>query len=429
MGLKRTYVLISLLAVVLLIHLLFINVNVDNYYWDEVVFLHLVENINDGSYSSDIGENYRPPLFPFLLSYFPLNYVPLFLFFLVVLSTVAVFLLGREMYNVDVGLIAALLFVNIPVYFFYSLKILAEPLVIIFLTLGMACLYKYEKTLSPIFVYLTAACAGLAFLTKYQAGIFVGAVAIYLLTKKFRREFILATAVFLVTISPLFVLSYATFGDPFAMVISNLLEHTTPNGTFTYYFAQLPTVFGLFIAVMLLYGLCCDGNKTPLLLFMGLYFLFLLALSQKYERFLVLLFPFVAVLAARGVYEMETRWNVGTLFLVGWIVVTITLSIGLLEEDAHNTSFLIYTAEDLDLDGTVLTNSPAYFLYFGGLDAYNFPKWHEDISAYDFYILDSYHPRDDDAYSGYVNYIKANKKLLYQLSDGRREIVVYGSYV
>ena len=138
---KWIYVLI--LFIIVGLRLGYMDVNEDNYYWDEMVYLHLSESIEQGSYYSSIGEEFRAPLFPFLLSFF--NQLHFIMFILVIVGMLLVYYLGKEIYNEEVGLISAIILGSMELYFFYSLKILVEPLTIIFLLGAMILLYKSKK--------------------------------------------------------------------------------------------------------------------------------------------------------------------------------------------------------------------------------------------------------------------------------------------
>ncbi|MDP3918347.1 MAG: hypothetical protein Q8Q35_00380, partial [Nanoarchaeota archaeon] len=74
---KKHLFYIILLIIVLGSHIIYYDFNKENLYWDEVVFLQLADNIGEGSYHSELGEHYRPPLFPFILSFFGYKYTHL----------------------------------------------------------------------------------------------------------------------------------------------------------------------------------------------------------------------------------------------------------------------------------------------------------------------------------------------------------------
>ncbi|MAG78258.1 hypothetical protein CL616_02735, partial [archaeon] len=209
---KWIYVLI--LFIIVGLRLGYMDVNEDNYYWDEMVYLHLSESIEQGSYYSSIGEEFRAPLFPFLLSFF--NQLHFIMFILVIVGMLLVYYLGKEIYNEEVGLISAIILGSMELYFFYSLKILVEPLTIIFLLGAMILLYKSKK--NNYFIYWASVLMGLAVLTKYLAGVFAISVFLYLMYKKRWKELVISGVIFILMLTPLFVLGLINYGNPFGML-------------------------------------------------------------------------------------------------------------------------------------------------------------------------------------------------------------------
>ena len=412
---KWIYVLI--LFIIVGLRLGYMDVNEDNYYWDEMVYLHLSESIEQGSYYSSIGEEFRAPLFPFLLSFF--NQLHFIMFILVIVGMLLVYYLGKEIYNEEVGLISAIILGSMELYFFYSLKILVEPLTIIFLLGAMILLYKSKK--NNYFIYWASVLMGLAVLTKYLAGVFAISVFLYLMYKKRWKELVISGVIFILMLTPLFVLGLINYGNPFGMLLINFFNETINHGGFFYYFLNFIEIFGWFVPLMFFLGLTSKKDKMPLLFFIIIYFIVLLLISTKYDRFMILLFPFVALIASLGVYKLK---RVGLALLVIWVVFSLQGGLDLVGEDVENTGFLISAAQGLELNGTVMSNSPVYFLYFSDMNIIDMPKEEEDIE-FDYLILDNYHLREDEGYNYYTNYIKSEGKIIYNLSEGSRSVVVY----
>ena len=412
---KWIYVLI--LFIIVGLRLGYMDVNEDNYYWDEMVYLHLSESIEQGSYYSSIGEEFRAPLFPFLLSFF--NQLHFIMFILVIVGMLLVYYLGKEIYNEEVGLISAIILGSMELYFFYSLKILVEPLTIIFLLGAMILLYKSKK--NNYFIYWASVLMGLAVLTKYLAGVFAISVFLYLMYKKRWKELVISGVIFILMLTPLFVLGLINYGNPFEMLLINFFNETINHGGFFYYFLNFIEIFGWFVPLMFFLGLTSKKDKMPLLFFIIIYFIVLLLISTKYDRFMILLFPFVALIASLGVYKLK---RVGLALLVIWVVFSLQGGLDLVGEDVENTGFLISAAQGLELNGTVMSNSPVYFLYFSDMNIIDMPKEEEDIE-FDYLILDNYHLREDEGYNYYTNYIKSEGKIIYNLSEGSRSVVVY----
>ncbi len=424
---KKYYIYIILLLLVIGTRVAYLDINESNYYWDEVIFLHLADNINEGSYYSELGEHFRPPLFPFILSFFGEDLAHYLIFLLVLANLFLVYLLGKEIFDKKTGLIAAILFSAMPLYFFYSFKLLTEPLALCWILLAFYFLYQYEKKKTSYFLFISSFFLGLSVLTRYLSLILVFSFVIYAIFKKWwNKDLLLSIIIFSATISPLFVLGWINYGNPLGMFLTNLLGNTTPNGTIFYYFINFFSILGFFIPFCFILGLKVKEKKLPILIFMIIYFFALMVLSQRYERFFLLLFPFFAIIAAKGVTKLN-KWKLGTVVLIIWLIFNIYTGISLIEEDKDNTFFLIGTAKSLNLDGPIMANSPVYFLYFSDMDSLDFPKDIQNTDSIDYFIVDNYHPRYDTNYSFYVNYLKQNKEILYGLKWEHREIIVYGT--
>ncbi|MFH1971854.1 MAG: glycosyltransferase family 39 protein [archaeon] len=414
---NKKWILLLILFVIVGIRLQYMDINSENYYWDEVVYLDLAKNINNGAYSSDIGEEFRAPLFPFVLSLF--GYAHLLNFLLVIFGMILVYFLGKEIYNDSVGLISAIILGCVQLYFFYSFKVLSEPLTIIFLVGAMLFMYKDR-------FYFASILLGLAVLTRYIAGVFAVAFFLYLLYKKKWKELIVSGLIFALMLTPLFILGWINYGNPFGMLIENFFGQIHPHGGFFYYFIHIYTILGWFIPVMFVYGMFSKENKKPLYFFILLYFIVLMIISTKYERFFILIFPFIAIIAANGVYMLQKKYKLGLLFLAIWVIVSLVVGVVHIGMDRDNTTLLIHTAQELDLDGKVVATSPVYFSYFGDMDVYFVPE-HEDYDVSDakYYIFDSYHARNDSVYNYYTNYIKEEGKVIYNQTEGSRWVIVY----
>jgi len=418
---KRIIYFLLLLILVLVVRAAYAEVNADNYYWDEVVFLELAEE----GYLSESEEVYRPPLFPFLLSFFGEDYGHLFVLELVFCSIFLVYLLGEEMFSTKTGLIAATIFGAMPLYFFYSVKLLTEPLAIIWILMAFFMVVKYEKNNSDYFLYLAAFFLGLAVLTRYLCLVLVFSFLIYAVYRKWSWvEIVKSGGAFIVTLSPLFILGWINYGNPLGMLLVNLFDNTTATGTIFYYFTHFFSMLGFFVPILFVLGLRRWKKVKHVLIFMVAYFVALSLLSQHYERFFILLLPFFAIIAAQGVVYLD-RWNLGRSVLLLWVVIALFAGVEMVDADKDNTAFLIQTAEALQLNGTVMSNSPAYFSYFGDMDVVNFPEDLENIGSISYFVVDNYHPRGDSNYTSYVNYLKDNKEAIYTFNWEHREIIVY----
>ncbi|MEM3036360.1 MAG: glycosyltransferase family 39 protein [Thermoplasmata archaeon] len=91
---------------------------------------------------------------------------------IIIFSTITVlivFLIGKELYNLTVGAISALLLGLAPIYIQFSVLITTDAPLALFVTLALYFSLKYYLTGKHKFIYLSAVFAGCAISTKYNA--------------------------------------------------------------------------------------------------------------------------------------------------------------------------------------------------------------------------------------------------------------------
>jgi len=142
--------------------------------------------------------------------------------FITFLTGLAVFLLGRELYNRKVGFIASIITITIPSFVTYSALIYTDVLVTFFLTMFFLLFTLSIKRGKKIYLYLSGIFGAFAFLTKtsgFAAYIFIFLVFIYELIEKrkiyepFKKYFILFLILIIIP-STFFLRSYFYYKTP-----------------------------------------------------------------------------------------------------------------------------------------------------------------------------------------------------------------------
>lgn len=174
----------------------------------------------------------RPPYWELLLTSFLylfgfkeafVRFLPPFVAFL---TGLAVFLLGKELYNKKVGFMASIMAVTIPSFITYSVLIYTDVLVTFFLTMFFLLFVLSIKKGEKKYLVLSGIFGGFSFLSKitgFAAYIFIFLVCIYVLIKQrklygpFKKYFVL----FLVLTSMAFIIliihisrNYFYYGTP-----------------------------------------------------------------------------------------------------------------------------------------------------------------------------------------------------------------------
>jgi 4-amino-4-deoxy-L-arabinose transferase-like glycosyltransferase len=175
----------------------------------------------------------RPPVIPFLWSIlFRLGSGELFVRFLTELipalvSIWIIYLLGKGMFNKNIGLIAAAFISFNWVFMFYSFRLLTDSPTLMFISLGLYFFWvKYEKpyienkTENLLYLCLGVGFCLLGFMTRYASGVVIAGIAIYLLITRnvlaFKNKKLwIALFVGVLVLLPLFIYYYIGFGNIF----------------------------------------------------------------------------------------------------------------------------------------------------------------------------------------------------------------------
>jgi 4-amino-4-deoxy-L-arabinose transferase-like glycosyltransferase len=139
------------------------------------------------------GHFARPPLWNILIASFLyifgfneffIRFLPPFITFL---TGLAIFLLGKELYDERIGFIAAIIAIAIPSFVTYSVLIYSDVLVTFYTTMFFLLFILYIKKGKMHYLILTGIFGAFAFLSKtsgYAAFIFVILVFIYEIIEK-----------------------------------------------------------------------------------------------------------------------------------------------------------------------------------------------------------------------------------------------------
>ena len=252
--------------------------------WDESVYLSLAAGFSkhpfsygfigfvDMNYECESCAGHRPPLLPLLLSVFFIIFGPALgpdmaihilppLFGM--LSVFAVFLLGRELFNDRIGVMAAVILAVIPLHVLFSGQVLTDVPAGFFVTL---CMYFYwrgfEKNYncSKILFFLFAA---LAILVKYTT-MFLFPVCCLLLLRQGKnarrhitKELFFGIILFFLILLPWFLYSQAEYGNPLAAFLHGIKSQhywgdNIPYITFLVDLSLLLSVFSLVFVIGLL---------------------------------------------------------------------------------------------------------------------------------------------------------------------------------
>jgi 4-amino-4-deoxy-L-arabinose transferase-like glycosyltransferase len=315
--------------------------------WDEIAHL------NNGSLMllGDYHElNYfYPPLYDFATAgFFNVLGVTVFAGRLVsvtfsLLSLWVVFELAYRIYDGKTALAASILLGMFPGYFWLSRMAMIETMLVFFFTVSMLFFFSWLRNFQNKMLVLSGLALGLGFLTKYQmliAGVIMIATIPLLAWNRLKLRFsrfalLIITALLVVT--PWIALSYNIYASqmldkwPYALEVGNpaksVYSERFPLPIF--YFVELtwpysgihPISLFIFILSLLGLGLFAWRRKNAdklLLTWFAVVFVFFTLIPNKHWRYVVPLFPVLAVSAASFIFFFYEKAASAWRGAVGW---------------------------------------------------------------------------------------------------------------
>jgi hypothetical protein len=228
------------------------------------------------------------------------------------LCVLATFELGRLLYGVRAGLLAAAVLALMPYHVIVSRQVLLDGPQAFLTTVTLCLLIRFARSGRTLWLCCAGAGMGLSVLAKEPSVIFCGAVyAFFALSPEIRvrlRAALIALAVMAVTMLP-YPLALSLSGQ--AGTGGNFLAWQLvrePNHSFGFYFTEVPSSVGLAVcalaALSLLsraFGLRWTWRETLVACWIGVPLAFLELWPVKGFQYLLPLAPVVAVLAADGI--------------------------------------------------------------------------------------------------------------------------------
>lgn len=348
--------------------------------WDETVYVNLgtdlSRNLLDYSFShgwSDfipIAQNdlygypnagFRAPLLPYLLAF--LNILQLaflinfFMPFIGALSVILVYWLGKELFNKKIGFIAAIFFAFIPLHVEYSSRVLTDALVTFFVLLSFVSFWKgFEKGNYKYKIFFGIFLA-LSLLSRYTALWIFPVFLLYAVIRgklvQFLRDkyFWFSMVAFVITLLPWLIYGVFTYKNPLGPFIHGAIASNYWGGVQSWYYFfiywwQMFSVIG-FIFVFSLFFLIYKKDflkKEIYLLFLLFIFFLGFAIYQphKEERFLLPIVPALVLISAYTLEKFKKYTNRLVLLCLGFLLVSIIISVYKLYADNHNVNTSCY---------------------------------------------------------------------------------------
>lgn len=426
-----------------MLHLYFYDIN-QGWWWDEAVFLDSAKLIANGE--GYILDQFRPPLFPHLLSLFMFSGTavklipPLFS----VMSVIAIYYLGKALYSRQAGLLSALFLSSSHLFIFFTAKIFGESVFVFLMTMSILFFYSGIRKDERLFL-LAGLFAALSLLTRYTGLILVPLFGMMLIVerKHLKSKWLWAGVfVFVVSLYPWLSFCDCVYSSPFGCMEANfrIVEDTAgfmPDaGNWTYYLDKSVAIFGFAFLLMVpaVFFMQKERKLPDKLMLSGfvLCLVFLACVARKEIKYAVSFFPIFYTFIGYGAYRiLYSKDNNGkekikavpsVLILSILLIAELSSGISLLYDDYLSGSAQREAAEYLKSEGVskgtfIMTENYPVFHYvteagiikfsdmgqgFGEVDEDSFRETVYNKSV-EYVIIDKFEPTYPDFINASVN--------------------------
>jgi len=411
---KNRYIIvffISTLMISVLFKFLLWDVN-KGLWWDEAVYLSLGRNILKGRYFINFHEeSFRPPFLPFIISLCFLfgteSLVKVVVLSFNIVGILATYYLGKTLYSKEMGYIAASVLASFPLYIFFGNKILTESIFITFSSLSVATFYiGIEK--KRTYLYYSSLFFGLCFLTKYFSLFLPIFFIVYILLRKknsiiYEKEIWIGIIIFLLVISPWFILGLINYRNPIGAILDNIKIHsTTSTQPFNLFFINLHKIFGysiLFLPIGIYYLLKNNKENVNLIIITTVIITLILFSVEHHKelRYLISFSPMYAICISYGILNLPKKFRMlGYVLILFFVIQGFFTGISKIYEDRNsgiglkNSSLLI--KELTKPNEYVMSESYPYIYYYSNRKAVRPPndreKFYQLLEKYNIsYVL------------------------------------------
>lgn len=307
------------------------------HYWDETVYLQHGEIIAGESPDNYNEFDFRPPAFSLMLGalFHIFDSSVSAQIFVAVISTLGIFLtylLGKRLFNPEIGVSAAAIYAFSPLMIRISHEILVDPILPVFWILTGLFLQKALENKRKIYYGLTGGAAALAVLTKFTSLVLVPALGLLILLKRieidnwgelFKTRFYISLASdrniwwlaagFALVVAPYLAWSQLTYGSPLHVFVRAIELSGARDPFLTYVKGGFSMLLPPFYLGLLLYfrreNLRQINYLTPVVLALSLLIPAQFWLQNKELRFLTPIIPFAAIMSAKGLSCLEFEFR------------------------------------------------------------------------------------------------------------------------
>jgi 4-amino-4-deoxy-L-arabinose transferase-like glycosyltransferase len=311
------------------------------------------------------------------------------------IGVLLVYILARRVFDEKVALYSAILLTFLPLYNFYSGKVLTDVYASVLITSSVVCFWLGFEKGDKRFKIGTGVVVALAILARYVSIILPIAFLIYLIIKNRNINFLkdkyiwIAILAFLLTLSPLFYYGYKTYGNVLGPFIhgQKATSYWGGNQPWSFYFSNFIRMFSLIwiFFVLGLYSIFTKKNTAILLLLIWFFsfLIFATALPHKEDRFLLPLVSPLVIISALAIKNLKY----GDVIMVFLILISLTVTASWLintyngqnQEEVGCFFKAIDFMKNLDKNSLVFTDSSPLVYYYTHLENHFYTDQYSEV--------------------------------------------------
>lgn len=358
---------------------------------DEYMYLNKLIGITSGGYISDYAQDryFFHYSYSAIINFAALTFrsTEIISLFFVAVSIIPTYLLGKELFNKEVGYIAALFLASNPSFIFYSIRLLTEAPLIFVIISFLYFFYKWSKRRSRIDFFISCIFLMLAIFVKFHGIVFLGIGAVYiLLASNFKdlKKNILYISILIITLVSLINWNlhynlYLMLSELFSRIANEISHDVIWVGYKAYITYFSPDLYSIPFVVLFYFGVAAFlkepfNKKIFLLIPIAVYVLFISLIGGLFgigvRNFLVII-PLMSIIAAYGIVQRGRIYRSVFWSLLGLYLIALSIMVIFAPRFPH----LNFILPDLPLWIRILTFSAAFAIVILIFHDWKAEKW------------------------------------------------------
>ncbi|MEK6874149.1 MAG: glycosyltransferase family 39 protein [Nanoarchaeota archaeon] len=384
--------------------------------WDEAVYVAMGKYLFSFG-TSGLWEQLRPIITPMIYGFFwKIGADPIFFGHIIAIVFSTFFLivtayLGTSLFDERTGIIATLMIVITPSFFYHSNTLLTDiPAAALSLAALLYCLRS-----RPIFAGFLV---GVATLIRFPAALaFISMIIISIDDTKRRKDILALSIAFFVVLIPFLLFNIGMYHTEYSIIasafhpfaLSSQSQNNLAESQPFYYYIQIlafPTIWFLFSIVGFMHLPKKRMYIRYALIYLTTHFIYYSIIINKQDRFVFTFLPIIAIFSAHGIIIMwKIRWV--RVFLVLGICIGLILTVNI---GGH---FVSWRLNPSDLNYTLFLNFAQEYPYSIFLTSNPIPAAYSDARFLTYYHNVEIGERDFSAFINQSDFVIFSKEAYY----------------